>query len=104
MIAVGAGVLFAIVGVIIAAVAAVRTKKRLDALKLRAETLVNVERAQVDAARLQRSLERAGPLLARAKAAIDEINTGLTELKLPQAVAALQTAGAAIRLLMNGRR
>lgn len=103
MIAVGVGILFAIAGVIVAALAALRTKRRLDAVKARAATLLDVERMQLGMNRLQHAAEEAGPLVDRAKVAIDRINAGLRELKLPQAVFALQTAGAAIRLLLKGR-
>lgn len=98
-----AGLLFALAGCIVAALAALRVKKRADALKAEAQAVVDVKAAQATALRLQTSLEAVGPLLDRAKAAIDEINTGLTEMKLPQAMAALRTAGAAIRLLASLR-
>ncbi len=96
-------VLLVIAGGVVALRAALHTKRRVEAIRDAAPGIVDVERAKADAERLRNAVDGIVPLLDRAKLAIDRINAGLRDLKLPQAIFALRTAGAAIRLLMNGR-
>ena len=53
--------------------------------------------------RINTDLDQMLPLLARVKEAVASINASLQQLKMPRAVLALRTAGAAIRLLLSGR-
>jgi hypothetical protein len=99
----GLAVVLAGIGAVVAVRAAARTRRRLDEIAAAVPSLIDVERAQADVNRLAAAADTATLLLSRARAAIEELNEGLTQLRLPQAMLALRTAGAAIRLLFNGR-
>ena len=93
-------VVFAIAGIVTAALAGLRFKRRLDALK-KAQLAHYVPEAQAYVHRINTDLELMQTLLESAKASIDSINESLRELKMPQAILALRVAGAAVRLLIS---
>ena len=91
-----------LVGIAVAAVAGLRVKRHADALQ--AHPLI--QRAAAAPAlgeRITHDLEAITGLTARAQAALEQLGAALQELRLPQAIAALRVAGAAIRLLVSGR-
>jgi hypothetical protein len=89
-------------GVIRAALAARAVKQHVDRLK--ATPLADdAAKAAVYGRRIGAALPQIEALLVRANAAISTISDALKELRIPEAVAALRTAGAAIRLLFSGR-
>lgn len=100
-----------VAAIVCAAIGVVPVLRAVRSVKLRAAALqlavmpmvVDIRQSQTNLERLQFAAQRANELLARAKAAIDEINSGIKELKIPQAIFALRAAGAAIRLLLSGR-
>ena len=98
-IAVGVAVLFFLAGSVAAMLAAGRTARRLSELRAHS-ALIDAPALAARVERLNATLTHMPALLERAHAAIDRINTALRELRLPQAVAALRAAGAAIRLLL----
>ncbi|MBV8638643.1 MAG: hypothetical protein JO322_11210 [Candidatus Eremiobacteraeota bacterium] len=58
-------------------------------------------RAQSNMQQINEDVAALDALLVRANAAIRTMNDGIAEMRIPQAVAAVRTAGAAIRLLFN---
>lgn len=72
---------------------------RMKALPIVAE----VAKSEGYAARINADLAGIEELLVRANAAIRAINKGLAEMRIPEAIAAVRMAGAAIRLLFNSR-
>jgi len=95
--------LLVVTGLVIALIALGRFKRRVQATMAHLNGVFDRERAAGIAAQLQSSIDEVAPLLVRANAALARINRALSELRLPQAVVALRTAGAAIRLLTSGR-
>ncbi|HET9030043.1 MAG TPA: hypothetical protein VFN49_07695 [Candidatus Aquilonibacter sp.] len=85
-----------------AALAARVVKAHVDRVQS-ATVIADAAEAQVYAQRINDDLAQVEGLLARANAAIATINQGLHDLRIPEAIAALRTAGAAIRLLLSGR-
>lgn len=87
----------------VAAGLAARTVKvhadRVRALPL----LADAAAAQVNVQRINDDLAQLDGLLLRATAAVRTINEALAQMRIPQAVAAARTAGAAIHLLFSGR-
>lgn len=74
----------------------VNRMKALPVIGEAAKAERNVQRINADMAAIDE-------LLVRANAAIRSINESLAELRIPEAVAAVRTAGAAIHLLFNSR-
>jgi hypothetical protein len=89
-------------GVVRAAMAARVVKAHADRLKT-APLVTDAARAQTYVARINEDMAGIQALLERAQAAIAQINRGLADLRIPEAVAAVRTAGLAIRLLLNHR-
>ncbi len=97
--AAGACVLF---GVAVAAVAALRVKRHADALQAH-PLIARAAAAPALGERITHDLEALTGLSVRAQAALEQLAVALHEVRLPQAIAALRVAGAAIRLLLSGR-
>lgn len=91
-----------VAGVVRAAVAGLAVKKHADALKS-LPIVAEVTGARVYGERINARLGQMSELLARANGAVQSINASLQEMRIPEAVAAVRTAGAAIRLLFAGR-
>ena len=89
-------------GALRAALAAKRVKDHTDRIKA-SPLATNAASAAVYGERINADLAQIDVLLARANAAISSINASIQQLRIPEAVAAVRTAGAAIRLLFNGR-
>ncbi len=77
-------------------------KNHVDRMKT-LPLLAEVKKAQVNANRINADMAAIDALLARANAAIRTINESIADLRIPEAVAAVRTAGAAITLLFNHR-
>ena len=92
-------VVFTIAGIVAAALAGLRFKQRLDALK-KTPLAHYIPEGQAYLHRIDTDLEQMKVLLETAKGAIDSINVALEALRMPQAILALRTARAAIRLLL----
>ncbi len=99
----GAGIILALIftvaGAIVAGLAALRFKRRLQALK-KAPLASYAPEAQAYLHRINADLEETKLLLENAKGALGRINESLRVLRMPEAILALRTAGAAIRLLL----
>lgn len=95
-------IVLTVAGVLRAVLSALRVKRHVAAVS-EAPFLGYAEEAQAYALRLNADLEEMAPLLARAKKALDSINDAVAEMRMPQAVFALRTASAALRLLFSGR-
>lgn len=65
--------------------------------------VADLAKAEAYVHRINDDLARVNGLLARGKAAIDSINESVTRMRIPEAVLAVRTAGAALRLLFSGR-
>lgn len=91
-----------VAGAVAAAISGLRVKRHADALK-KSPILGYPAEAQALAHRIDADLAQMQPLLERAKIAIDTINRSLQQLRMPEAVLAVRTAGAAIRLLFPRR-
>lgn len=89
-------------GVTVAALAARRTMRRLEEVQ-RSAIVADMKALETQAARINATLVKFSPLMQRANEAIARMNQGLRDLRLPQALAALRTAGAAIKLLLSFR-
>ena len=85
------------------AIAALRiVKKHSDALRA-SPLIARATGAQNDVNRIRADVVVIQSLVERSKYAIAEINQGFADLRIPQAVAAMRTANAAVRLLFSGR-
>ena len=87
-------------GVIRAAVAARTVKAHADRLK-ELPVLAQAAQADVYAQRINDDVAQIDGLLVRANLAIQSINASIQKMRIPEAIAALRTAGAAIRLLAS---
>lgn len=87
-------------GAVRALTAARAVKNHVDRMK--AQPLVSkLARAKENMQRIDGNVTELEALLVRANAAVGTINDGIAEMRIPQAVAAVRTAGAAVRLLFN---
>ncbi|HET7813722.1 MAG TPA: hypothetical protein VFL13_05065 [Candidatus Baltobacteraceae bacterium] len=87
-------------GALRAMTAARVVKNHVDRMK--AQPLIGkLAKAQGDVQRINENVDAINALLVRANAAIRTMNDAIGEMRLPEAVAAIRTAGAAIRLLFN---
>ena len=90
-------------------VGALRAKRAADVTKLRmtgVQSRVAAMNAAIASARVERinaDIAKMPALVERAQVAIHIMNRSLAALKLPEAVAALRTAAAAVKLLASGR-
>ena len=75
-------------------------KKHADRMKS-PPLVAEVAKAQANVARINADMTAIEALLVRANAAVRSINEGIADLRIPEAIAAIRTAGAAIRLLLN---
>jgi hypothetical protein len=92
-----------VVGATIAAIAFARLAKHLDRTSSEAATLVDAQRVERNLARINNFANGIQPLIERSFAALGSLNAALTEMRLPEAMLALRTARAAVRLLISGR-
>ena len=65
--------------------------------------VARVKQAELNVDRINVDVVAIDALLVRANAAIRTINEGIADLRIPEAILAVRTAGAAIRLLFNHR-
>ncbi len=75
-------------------------KKHVDSIKAQ-PLLADVAKAQRYSQRINEDMAAIEALLVRANSAIGTINDSIAVMRVPEAVAAVRTAGAAIRLLVN---
>lgn len=90
-----------IAGVIVAALAGLRLKRKAAALK-RSPLFGYSAEAQAQVARISACVEAAQPLLDRFRIATTSINRSVAELRIPQAVLAVRIAVRSVRLLISG--
>ena len=91
-----------LVGVIRAALAARVVNAHLQRLK-NEPLIAGASNAQACVKRINDDVAQIELLLARAQIALRTIREGIEDLRVPEAVVAVRTAGAAIRLLFSGR-
>lgn len=93
---------FAAVGIRRATTAALRVKRRVATLS-QSPILALPQDMQAYVARIEASVAAMAPLVARGRAAVDEIKRGLVALRMPQAILAIRTGVVSVRLLVSGR-
>jgi hypothetical protein len=98
-----ASLVFVIAGVVIALRANARFNRHVAATAAFAQSIVDVERLNSVVRRLEADDISLALLADRVDAAGARINAALNDLRLPQAMLAVRTANAAIRLLLSGR-
>lgn len=101
-----AGALVALVLAGAGVVSVLRANGQLQKALERARTpraWMDPQHASAAAARLQADLKGMAAVAARCGAAVQQIRTGLIELRLPEAVTALRLTAFAVRALMHAR-
>lgn len=92
-----------VVGALRAALALARLAKHLDRTSNEVATLVDAQRLESNLARMSNFANGVEALVARSRCAVNDITASLAEFRLPEAVLAVRTARAAVRLLLSGR-
>lgn len=98
-----AGVLLAVIALVVVAVQALKLRARVRELQ-NSRLFVSMESLQLQSARLSRLSTQVEPLAQRARAAIATIQACGAESGMPQARAALQETGAQISALIDDLR
>jgi len=92
-----------VIGLSVAGVAFARFSRHLDRTSEDGANLMDADRAEMSLARINNAFEQMPVFIERARHAIDSIRASLEALRLPEAMLALRTARAAVRLLFSGR-
>jgi hypothetical protein len=96
----GVALVLIVIGAVPALSAAQALKKKGDALKAKAaDPLVDPARMQRAMARINADIARLPALIDRSRAAMLTIQTGLRDLRMPQAITAIRLAAAAVAAL-----
>lgn len=93
----------AIVAASVAVLALARFSKHLKRTSNEAAALVDAKRLEMNIARITGLVDGVEPFVDRSRVAIASINAALGELRLPEAMLAVRTASATVRLLFSGR-
>jgi hypothetical protein len=98
-----AGVLLALIALVVVAVQALKLRDRVRELQ-NSRLFMSMESLQLQSARLSRLSTQVEPLTQRARAAVATIQASVPESGMPQARAALQETGAQISALIDDLR